>query len=150
MAPTPATPFPSVIPTPQPSALPTLQPSALPTTWPSVSPTNQPSAPPASWCYTLEMVDWYGDGWNGNMWHWIDESGTDTTGTLSTGYNGTAQLCVYNSSCYTFYVDTNGNWTSEGSWAVTDSAGSIITSGGADNITHYTCQNGMLVVSVCL
>ena len=94
------------------------------------------------------MADSYGDGWNGNTWHWIDASGTSTTGTLSSGSYGTAQLCVYDSSCYTFYVDSSGNWTSEVSWIVTDSAGSTLASGGANSTTHSTCDNGV-GVSVC-
>ena len=94
------------------------------------------------------MADSYGDGWNGNTWHWIDASGTSTTGTLSGGSYGWAQLCVYDSSCYTFYVDSSGSWTSEVSWIVTDSAGSTLASGGADNATHSTCDNGV-GVSVC-
>ena len=85
------------------------------------------------------MVDSYGDGWNGNTWHWVDASEGDTTGTLSSGSSGTAQLCVYNSSCYTFYVDASGNSTEEVSWTVT-SGNYTIVSGGADGNKTSTCD----------
>ena len=41
-----------------------------------------------STCYTLNMYDSYGDGWDATTWHWIDASGVDTTGT-----------CVYICMC---------------------------------------------------
>ena len=90
-------------------------------------------------CYTLNMYDSFGDGWNGNTWHWVGASGGDTTGTLSSGSSGTAQLCVYNSSCYTFYVDASGNSTEEVSWTVT-SGNYTIASGNADSNQTSTCD----------
>ena len=88
------------------------------------------------------MADSYADGWSGNMWHWIDTSGADTTGTLSSGSSGTTQLCLTGSSCYTFYVDSSGTYPCEVSWTVTNSAGSTIASGGATNIQYQICPSG--------
>ena len=46
-------------------------------------------------CYTLYMVDSYGDGWSGSTWHWEDSSGAHTSsGTLSSGASGTERLCI--------------------------------------------------------
>ena len=99
-------------------------------------------------CYTLTMQDSWGDGWNGNTWHWVDASGGDTTGTLSSGSSGTAQLCFPGNSCYTFYVDDSGSYPSEVSWTVTDSAGSTVAAGGADNTNHQICPPvGSIVVA---
>ena len=82
-------------------------------------------------------MDSYGDGWNGNIWHWIDSSGVDTTGTLSSGSYGTAQLCIpAGEQCHLFYVDSTGGWPYEVSWTLTDAAGSTVASGGADYIQH--------------
>ena len=39
----------------------------------------------------------------------------------------------------TVYVDTAGSWETEVSWTVTDSAGSTLASGSADNIQHQIC-----------
>ena len=91
-------------------------------------------------CYTLTMQDSGGDGWSGNMWHWIDASGSGTTGTLYGG-SGTAQLCFTGSGCHTFYVDDSGSWQSEVSWAVMDSAGSITFSVGT---VHLSGSNSLL------
>ena len=86
------------------------------------------------------MFDSWGDGWQGNTWHWIDSNGVDTTGTLASGSSGTAELCIpADEGCYTFYVDTAGSFTSEVSWTLTDSAGATVKSGGADNIQHQVC-----------
>ena len=100
------------------------------------------SAQGTSACYQLSMQDSWGDGWNGNTWHWVDASGGDTTGTLSSGSSGTAQLCATGSSCYNFYVDSSGSYTFEVSWSLQDTAGSTVASGGADNIQHQICPSG--------
>ena len=90
-------------------------------------------------CYTLTMQDSWGDGWNGNYWHWVDASGADTTGTLSSGSYATAQLCFTGGSCYTFYVDDSGGWPYQVSWTVTDAAGSTVASVGT---TYVQCTSG--------
>ena len=101
----------------------------------SSAPTSSPTSAPA--CYTLAMMDSYGDSWNGNMWHWIDSNGVDTTGTLSSGSYGTAQLCIpAGEQCHLFYVDSTGGWPYEVSWTLADAAGSTVASGGADYIQH--------------
>ena len=104
----------------------------------------------SSTCYTLSMFDSFGDGWNGNTWHWIDASGVDTTGTLAGGTFGTAQLCFTGSGCHTFYVDTSGSFQGEVSWTITGSDGSTVVSGYADNVQYQACPStGGGVPCVC-
>ena len=47
-------------------------------------------------CYTLTMVDAYGDGWNGNTW---DAPGLGVSLTLATGSTGTADFTVGTGVC---------------------------------------------------
>ncbi len=45
-------------------------------------------------CYTFNMVDSYGDGWNGANYSFTLGGSSIGTGTLSTGYTGSAQIGV--------------------------------------------------------
>ena len=96
-------------------------------------PTLMPTPAP---CFTLSLDDSYGDGWNGNHWHCIHPTGAESTGTLSHGKSGTAQLCVAMDKCHKFKVDTAGDWESEISWSIADPSGSSVSSGGADDVEH--------------
>ena len=82
------------------------------------------------------MVDAWGDGWNGNYWHWTPTSGVAITGTLASGSAGTAQLCIPPGTCAALRVDDAGAWVSEVSWTLTDPAGATVVSGVADNVVH--------------
>jgi hypothetical protein len=54
-------------------------------------------------CYTLSMVDSWGDGWNGNEFSITENvSGTATTATLASGSAGTANLSSTALGCYTY------------------------------------------------
>ena len=90
------------------------------------------SHPLTGTCYTLHMADSYGDGWNGNMWNWVDSSGAHSSSdTLTSGSSGTAQLCFpAGLDCMDFFV-TQGQWSSEDSWYITDDAGVQQASGGS-------------------
>ena len=55
------------------------------------------------------------------MYHWIDASGTDTIGTLSSGSSGSSQLCGTGSSCCSsFCYKSGGNLTSRDQSQVSD------------------------------
>ena len=88
-------------------------------------------------CYTLSMFDSWGDGWQGNTWHWVDTGGGDTTGFLTGGSSGTTSLCFTGSSCYTFYVSDSGDYPSEISWTVTDPSGTTLASVGTVHLKLY-------------
>ena len=80
-------------------------------------------------CYTLYMADLWGDGWNGNTWNWADSSGVhSSSGTLSSGASGTAQLCFpAGVICMDFSI-TQGSYPSEVSWYITDNTGATVAS----------------------
>ena len=82
-----------------------------------------------SMCYTLNMADSFGDGWNGNTWNWADSSGVhNSSDTLPTGSSGTAQLCFpAGVSCMDFSI-TQGSYPSEVSWYITDTYGAAVAS----------------------
>ena len=91
----------------------------------------------------LLMQDSYGDGWNGNYYHWIDSSGVDTTGTLLIeDAIGEKELCIpATEQCATFYVDETGGWLSEVSWVMFDTFGATVATGTADNVQHQICAH---------
>ncbi len=78
----------------------------------------------------VNMVDSYGDGWNGAAFTLADDQGTSVgTGTLSSGASGTADFCLAD-GCYTISV-TGGSYPSEVSWTVNVN-GTQVASGGAN------------------
>ena len=80
---------------------------------------------------TLNMLDSYGDGWNGNSFSLTDVvfGSSVATATLSAGAAGTAFFCIPD-GCYNIVVDY-GSFQGEVSWNLTDASGAIIASGGA-------------------
>jgi len=57
----------------------------------------------ADGCYTLDMVDSYGDGWNGNIFSITESmSGVSATATLASGTSGTASLSSPALGCYLY------------------------------------------------
>jgi len=76
--------------------------------------------------YTVEMLDSYGDGWNGN---------TLTIGTheleLDEGYEKEDIICIEgNEDCVSVICD-GGSWQSEVSWFIYNGQGELILFGGA-------------------
>ena len=76
--------------------------------------------------YTIEMVDSYGDGWNGN---------TLTIGIyeleLDEGYEDAKIICLEgDQDCFNVICD-GGTWQYEVSWTIYNSQGELILSGGA-------------------
>ena len=138
-----------------PTSAPTPDPSPGPTPFspvPSSVPTSAPSPAPSVTrsCYTLLMYDSWGDGWNGNSWHWTPPSGVTITGTLAQGSYGTAQICHPPGTCGMLHVDDSGTWDSEVSWTLTDPAGAAVVSGLADNIHHEIGVCVCVYVCVCV
>ena len=78
----------------------------------------------------LDMVDSYGDGWNGNTFTLTNSVGVVSfSATLATGTNGSDSVCVPD-DCYTISC-TGGSFQGEVSWTLTDGSGAILSSGGA-------------------
>ena len=74
----------------------------------------------------VEMLDSYGDGWNGNN---LIINGTSLT--IENGSSGNGVVC-YDSSINCIDVTCNGGtWQSEVSWTISDENGNQLLSGGA-------------------
>jgi len=119
----------TLVPTPKPS---TAQPAIVPTA---------AVTPDAITCYTLDMTDTFGDGWNGAAWAWADQTGaTQKTGTLTGGYEGTSSFCVWaeNGPCYTFIVNA-GYYPSEITWTITSDNDPNDTFDGGAPYTQVVC-----------
>ena len=66
---------------------------------------------------TLNMLDSYGDGWNGNT---LEVAGQSFT--LESGSEGTSSVCIDMSSCNTITVG-GGSWQEEVSWTLGELSG---------------------------
>jgi len=80
---------------------------------------------------TLNMIDSYGDGWNGNYFVLTSSAGVVAmNATLASGLSGTATACLPD-DCYTISW-VNGSFMTEVSWTLTeDATGNVLASGGA-------------------
>ncbi len=79
----------------------------------------------------INMIDAFGDGWNGAVWILLDENfATVATGGLTDGDAGTQVECVL-PGCYTMTV-TGGTFPDEISWNITDISNNVLVSGGAN------------------
>src|SRR6056300_1265612 len=74
---------------------------------------------------TLELIDSYGDGWNGNDIDVVSTSGT-TTYTLSSGYSTTYSLAVSFGDTLDFVWQAGGSYASECTYKITDAAGTTL------------------------
>ena len=80
--------------------------------------------------YTLNMVDSWGDGWNGNTFDVSDYLGNLIySETILTGSSGTAVLSL-GDGCYTITCG-GGSFASEVSWTLDAPNGATVLSGGA-------------------
>jgi hypothetical protein len=82
-------------------------------------------------CLTMNMIDAYGDGWNGATYTISNAAGdTVASGGLTSGSEGSDALCLGDGD-YTIVVG-GGSWDSEISWNITDDeTGEIIAQGVA-------------------
>ncbi len=74
---------------------------------------------------TLDMVDSFGDGWNGATFLILDDLGNIfETGTLASGAAGSHQFCAAD-GCY--YISVGGSFAdADISWSLTDQGGGVI------------------------
>jgi hypothetical protein len=79
---------------------------------------------------TLNMIDSYGDGWNGNYFVLTNSAGTVVmNSTIVSGSSGSELACLPD-DCYTISW-INGSYMTEVSWNITDASGAVLASGGA-------------------
>ena len=88
---------------------------------------------------TLNMVDSYGDGWNGNVFTMTNSAGIVVmSSTLASGLTGVDSACIAD-DCYTITCD-GGAWQGEVSWTLIDDAtGNVLASGGAPSSGITIC-----------
>ena len=71
------------------------------------------------WVVQMDLFDSYGDGWNGNYYHIINEWGdTTAVGTIEDGSQATDLFCL-SPGCYVVSVPETGGWPYEVSWEIT-------------------------------
>jgi len=81
---------------------------------------------------TIDMLDTYGDGWNGNT-----ITLNEMTFGFSTGYNASETFCYDPSiGCFDVICD-GGSWQSEVSWIISDENGEELLTGGAPFTGEY-------------
>ena len=76
-------------------------------------------------CYTLELEDSYGDGWNGNELEVYEDGSLIGAATISSGSSNTEEVCVANGSVVEM-VFVAGSYTSEISGTVYGTDGSTL------------------------
>lgn len=101
------------------------------------APANQVVCLPAG-CYTVNMFDSFGDGWNGSVITMTGPSATVVlSATFNTGFFGTQNFSLGGANCCpagftAFQISvTSGFFPNEVSWELVSSAGIPVASGGA-------------------
>jgi hypothetical protein len=87
---------------------------------------------------SLNLIDSYGDGWNGGF---LTVDGVDYT--MATGSAISFDLCIDLATC-TDIIYTAGSYSSENSWEVTDASGAVIASGPNASGDVGTCISVVL------
>ena len=81
---------------------------------------------PSNTCdFTFDMVDSYGDGWNGWTYDFVQNGIVVATETLATGSNATATIPLCDGIPVDVVVNTAGSYASEVSWTVIDPFGGV-------------------------
>ena len=71
------------------------------------------------WVVRMDLLDSYGDGWNGNYYYIINEWGdTTAVGTLEDGSQASDLFCL-SPGCYIVNVPAEGSYLQEISWEIT-------------------------------
>ena len=96
-------------------------------------------------CVTVNMVDSFGDGWNGAEYTLASVDGTVLgTGTIEAGNNGSDSYCLAD-GCYTIAV-TEGDWPGEISWNVAGAFGGIVSGVAAETVSFNVGSGDACVV----
>ena len=98
-------------------------------------------------CVTVNMIDSFGDGWNGAIYTLTNVDGTEIgTGTIEAGSSGSDTYCLAN-GCYVIEV-TGGFYPTEVSWSVDGAFGGFVE-GGADASATFNVGSGDQCVAGC-
>eukprot|EP01052_Picozoa_sp_SAG31_P023942 SAG31_NODE_2006_length_6651_cov_29.411765_1_plen_1512_part_10 len=108
----------------------------------NVAPTPSPTVIPSSTsevphevpqnCWTVYMVDTFGDGWNRNSLHITDANGNSVRVTLHQGHFGNESVCLPVSTCYHVAVGFGQpQYQPEISWSIADARQRAVLDGTA-------------------
>ena len=103
------------------------------------------------WVAQIDLLDSYGDGWNGNNYYIVNEWGdTTATGTLESGSSETQLFCLA-PGCYVVSVPAEGGWPYEVSWEIS-SAGypDVFLAGECPDLQPFSFLEGCETIFGCL
>lgn len=95
--------------------------------------------------FTFNMLDGYGDGWNGWTYDFVQDGNVVATETLPNGTEGSAIITLENGVSCDIVVNNAGAYGAEISWTVTDSFGEEVAS-MASQEENYPSPNTLLNV----
>lgn len=100
-------------------------------------------------CFSLQMMDDEGNGWEDVMWTLSDNQGqTVTSGTLSNGYNALAAGCL-DDGCYLLEVEESGN-DNVIHWVLNGSGMEEVSGGGGESVTFsLNAPQGCTIPGAC-
>ena len=78
--------------------------------------------------FTFNMVDGYGDGWNGWTYDFVQNGVVVATETLPNGFDGSATITLEEGVACDVVVNSAGAYASEISWTVTDPFDEVVLS----------------------
>ena len=103
-------------------------------------------------CYTLNMSDTYGDGWNGASITIISQDGNENDISLFAGFSGSTQYgtCIFECDFDTYDVTVNNGFGTDFGFIISDIDGNSVVSGG-NNFSGLGCldlENGCYTISL--
>ena len=87
--------------------------------------------------YTLDLVDSFGDSWNGNNLL-LTVNGVTTTYTVSTGSSAIFTVNIPHGASVTSQFQASGNWTNECEYQIIDPNGAVVVQQGQNGTTPPT------------
>ena len=104
-------------------------------------------------CYAnfviVNLVDSYGDGWNGNVLNIINSNSDTISLTIATGSTLQEILCL-ESDCYVFNTTNDGGWPAEVSWSLVNDSGAELLNGTAPSSLGLSLGNETCDFSGCM
>ena len=94
-------------------------------------------------CFTVNLIDSYGDGWNGNVLTIVDVATGETLDELTqsssyipSGVPESFDFCTPCGLCFTGSVG-GGSYTHETSWEILDMSGAVVASASNDGAAEW-------------
>lgn len=93
--------------------------------------------------YTINLVDAFGDGWNGNNLI-VTVNGTPTTYTMAFGSTSTFTFSVPHGAAITVQFDGVGSFLNECSYEIVDPNGTVVLTDGGNFVAPSTAVNNLV------